>query len=306
MRRSSHTYSCRRGFTLIELSIVLVIIGLIVGGVLVGQDLIKAAEVRAQISQIERYNTAVNTFRGKYGALPGDMNAQTANQFGFSARGPNRGEGDGNGILEGVDDPCGDPCAIGIRVVAGETAMFWVDLSSANGLNVNLVDGTFNTASSTAQPAGIVTSTSTPGIAAYMPLAKLGHSNYVYVYSGGFWNGSTWVTNGINYFGLSAFTDLNAASGQGFDPVLSVTVTQAYAIDKKMDDGMPQTGGVLVTWDGNVYGLYDDGATDKITATPPSATSCYDDGGVTGSTRKYSININGGAGVNCVLSFQFQ
>ena len=42
-----------RGFTLIEMSIVLVIIGLVVGGVLVGQDLIRAAYERAQISQIE-------------------------------------------------------------------------------------------------------------------------------------------------------------------------------------------------------------------------------------------------------------
>jgi prepilin-type N-terminal cleavage/methylation domain-containing protein len=42
------------GFTIIELSIVLVIIGLIVGGVLVGRDLIKAAEVLATISQIEK------------------------------------------------------------------------------------------------------------------------------------------------------------------------------------------------------------------------------------------------------------
>lgn len=50
-----------RGFTLIELSIVLVIIGLIVGGVLVGKDLIIASEVRSQIGQIEKYNTAVHT-----------------------------------------------------------------------------------------------------------------------------------------------------------------------------------------------------------------------------------------------------
>ena len=51
------------------MSIVLVIIGLIVGGILVGQSLIAAAAVRAQISQIEKYNTAVNTFRDKYGGL---------------------------------------------------------------------------------------------------------------------------------------------------------------------------------------------------------------------------------------------
>jgi prepilin-type N-terminal cleavage/methylation domain-containing protein len=48
------------GFTLIELSIVLVIIGLIIGGVLVGQDLIHAAQTRAAVSQLERYNSAVN------------------------------------------------------------------------------------------------------------------------------------------------------------------------------------------------------------------------------------------------------
>src|SRR3984885_348580 len=82
-----------KGFTLIELSIVLVIIGLIVGGVLVGQDLIRAAQVRATVTQIEKYNSAVNTFRGKYGALPGDLNAGTAATFGFAARGPGVGQG---------------------------------------------------------------------------------------------------------------------------------------------------------------------------------------------------------------------
>jgi prepilin-type N-terminal cleavage/methylation domain-containing protein len=79
--------SGRSGFTLIEMSIVLVVIGLLVGGVLVGQDLIRAAYVRAQISQIEKFNTAVNTFYGKYQALPGDMNATTATNYGFTARG---------------------------------------------------------------------------------------------------------------------------------------------------------------------------------------------------------------------------
>ncbi len=64
----------KSGFTLIELSITLVIIGLIVGGVLVGKDLIKAAEARSITKQIEQYRAAINAFKLKYNAIPGDMN----------------------------------------------------------------------------------------------------------------------------------------------------------------------------------------------------------------------------------------
>ena len=58
------------GFTLIELSIVLVIIGLIVGGVLLGRDLIHAAEVRSVISDVERFRTAALTFQENMVACP--------------------------------------------------------------------------------------------------------------------------------------------------------------------------------------------------------------------------------------------
>jgi prepilin-type N-terminal cleavage/methylation domain-containing protein len=73
------------GFTLIEMAIVIVIIGLLIGGVLVGRDMISAAEVRAQVLQIEKYNTAANVFREKYACLPGDC--KNATNFGFKARG---------------------------------------------------------------------------------------------------------------------------------------------------------------------------------------------------------------------------
>jgi prepilin-type N-terminal cleavage/methylation domain-containing protein len=148
------------GFTLIEMSIVLVIIGLIVGGVLVGQDLIRAASVRAQISQIERFNTAVNTFYGKYQALPGDMNASVAGQFGFAARGPYAGEGDGNGFIEGnYGNQAGgnDGSAQG----DGETLLFWQDLTYANGQNINLIEGSFNVTSP--NPATTVPSSNVSG-----------------------------------------------------------------------------------------------------------------------------------------------
>src|ERR1017187_6530961 len=109
------------GFTLIEMAIVLVIIGLIVGAVLVGQDLIRAAEVRATISQIEKYNTAVNTFRGKFNALPGDIAASLVTQLGFTVtpvRAGTGGQGDGNGVIEGNDGPVND------NLTNGETA--WI------------------------------------------------------------------------------------------------------------------------------------------------------------------------------------
>lgn len=81
----------RRGFTLIELAIVLVIIGLVVGSVLVGRDLIHVAMLRAQISDLIKYETAVRTFQGKYNALPGDMANATSLIPGVT----HNGDGDG-------------------------------------------------------------------------------------------------------------------------------------------------------------------------------------------------------------------
>ena len=62
----------RRGFTLVELSIVLVIIGLLVGGILVGQSLISSAKISSQIQQIAHFDAGVGAFKAKYKFLPGD------------------------------------------------------------------------------------------------------------------------------------------------------------------------------------------------------------------------------------------
>ncbi|HCR85768.1 MAG TPA: prepilin-type cleavage/methylation domain-containing protein, partial [Alphaproteobacteria bacterium] len=60
-----------------------VIIGLLVGGVLQGQELIKQAQIRSFISQLSGYDAAVNTFRAKYRELPGDMTKAVT--FGLNA-----------------------------------------------------------------------------------------------------------------------------------------------------------------------------------------------------------------------------
>ncbi len=63
----------KNGFTLIELSIVLVIISLIVGGVIGGKSLIRASELQAIITDVKKYETAYNTFKLQYDAFPGDF-----------------------------------------------------------------------------------------------------------------------------------------------------------------------------------------------------------------------------------------
>jgi prepilin-type N-terminal cleavage/methylation domain-containing protein len=299
--------SSKHGFTLIELSIVLLIIGLIVGGVLAGQNLIFAAGVRATISQIGNYNTAVNTFRTKYGALPGDLNSGTATTFGFKARGSQAGEGDGNGVIEGVwQNAAGSD--YGYIDCAGETAMFWVDLTTANGLNVNLIDGSFSTATPTTIPGSDITTTSTPNIASYLPQAKLGQGNYVYVWSGGY-NATLASGDNTNYFGISAVSLIAASSyACNLASTPGLTVAQAYSMDNKIDDGFPQSGNVTamyVNGDGNLQGIYWAG-TVGTGATSGSPTTCYDNGGNGGAAQNYSLAQNGGTGVNCALSFRFQ
>ena len=69
----------QNGFTLIEIAIVLVIIGLLLGGVLKGQELITSARVRNLISNQDGVKAAYFGFLDRYRALPGDYSGATAN-----------------------------------------------------------------------------------------------------------------------------------------------------------------------------------------------------------------------------------
>ena len=61
----------QKGFTLVEIAIVLVIIGLLLGGVLKGQELIKSAKIKTTANQVKQFQSAIYTFQDKYRALPG-------------------------------------------------------------------------------------------------------------------------------------------------------------------------------------------------------------------------------------------
>ncbi|QBI05042.1 prepilin-type N-terminal cleavage/methylation domain-containing protein [Pseudoduganella albidiflava] len=81
-----------QGFTLVEIAIVLVIIGLLLGGVLKGQSLIDNAKVKNVIQQSTSLQAAVNAYQDKFRALPGDDAQATAHVPGTSGNGNGDGQ----------------------------------------------------------------------------------------------------------------------------------------------------------------------------------------------------------------------
>ena len=222
-REENPTLLKKVGFTLIELSIVLVIIGLIVGGVLVGQDLIKAAEIRATIAQYEKYNSAMNTFRGKYNGMPGDLLAAQSTAFGLDptagAHAGTTGLGDGNGLLT-------DTAATNLNAPVGETVLVWQQLSVSSLLDGSLGTGLTTTGQMAASPTA----------ALYLPPAKLGRGNY-------------WLAGssaGLNYYALASVTGVTAGAAATATYATTVgggiTPIESFNIDTKLDDGAPNTG----------------------------------------------------------------
>ncbi len=86
------------GFTLVEIAIVMVIIGLLIGGVLKGQAMIENAKVKRVVKQGDEIRAAVMTFYDKYGVYPGDEN------LGNVPPGGGDGTGDGDGQIDGTEN----------------------------------------------------------------------------------------------------------------------------------------------------------------------------------------------------------
>ena len=73
------------GFTLVEIAIVLVIIGLLLGGILKGQEMITQAKIKNVVNDFNGITAAVNSYQDRYRQLPGDdLNAATR----WAARSP--------------------------------------------------------------------------------------------------------------------------------------------------------------------------------------------------------------------------
>jgi prepilin-type N-terminal cleavage/methylation domain-containing protein len=212
MKRQKNNQS---GFTLVELSIVLVIIGLIVSSVLVGQTLVRSAELRSTLTQLESFNSAIGTFRGKYNGLPGDVLG--AANFGFT------GNGDANGVLYAASSATG-------MSGTSENNYFWNHLGSSGA---SLISGSYT--GSTA-----LTATTISGA---LPSAKSG--NYWGVFAGRATTtaevASSVLESGFNYYILGVTGD--GTSG-AFTTAVTLTPLEAQSLDSKIDDGKPSLGTV--------------------------------------------------------------
>ncbi len=226
-----------RAFSLVELSIVLVILGLLVGGVLTGQSLIRAAEIRAISTEYSKYKSAAMTFRDKYIALAGDMTNATAFW--------------GHADTSGADGSCGSPesdTGSGTETCNGdgdgtldmdtsiEPLRMWQHLA-----NAGLIEGTYT---------GVDPDAGSDGdyydvvIGDNAPFSKLGSSIGWAAYNIGpasghgiFFDGN--YGNSLNFGGSDGGNLPNAAA---------LSPEEAWNVDTKMDDGLPAQGSVVVRY----------------------------------------------------------
>ena len=217
---------CRiEGFTLLELSIVLVIIGLIIGGITVGADMIRSAELQGVISDKNKIEVTVNSFKLKYNAIPGDMknatafwgaaHATPATCVTTASSGTETCNGDGDGV---IDDSSG----------SNEKFRFWQHLANAD-LWPGQFTGVKAASNSWSADSSNVAEFKVSGSLWYVNSQASGYSGGTFYFAGEY----------QNYLLLGGF--LSNAEPLSF--VLSPP--ELYSIDQKIDDGKPAKGKLL-------------------------------------------------------------
>jgi len=225
------------GFSLIEMSIVLVIIGTITGGILLGKSMLTTSRVQTVMTDANNYITAVGNFKQQYQALPGDIATATSLWGADSVSCPTGGgatgtcNGNGDGQIGGVSGSGHEY----------EVFRFWQQLNLAGLINQ--------------KNSGVPGSASTlqAVIGTNVPAGSVEGSGWSV-----FWAGGGATSNSVDstdffpgYWGnvLEFGTVYSTALTSG--PVL--TAEQAAGIDSKIDDGAPGTGKVRSAVNGSNF-----------------------------------------------------
>ena len=208
------TSKSTHGFTLIELSIVLIIIGLILGSIVVGRSVVANFKIRSVVQDISKFNTAVESFKSIYGALPGDYSTATT-QFGAT-------DSHGNVILNGNGDG-----AIGnATLTSAENLAAWQHLALAQLITT----GSYTAATSAATATGLQATVNVPS-SGYATQA-------VYAFYYGNLAGNFNTGNSIMLINMDTLKS-------------TIRASDASDIDTKIDDGTPYNRRVVGYGDSN-------------------------------------------------------
>lgn len=229
----------QKGFTLVELAIVMTIIGLLIGGILKGQELMENARLTATVSQVKAYEAATTTFRDSFNSFPGDMtNAQNRVPNCTASCDPAVGAGlAGNAIIGDVAWAAGGyifqlpagGMAAAPTLVGEETQLYWMHL-----LQADLISGITDQA---VKQAPVV-----PAWGVTHPNARLS-GGFVAGYGDGTGGlGMPAVTVGPAGTTLVLVTAPNDQINETLLGQLPISATRAAQIDRKMDDGKPASG----------------------------------------------------------------
>jgi prepilin-type N-terminal cleavage/methylation domain-containing protein len=239
-----------KGFTLVELAIVMTIIGLLIGGILKGQTLMQNARVTAEVAEVKAISAADTTFKDMYNAVPGDMLAAGTRLVGCpGASGVSCNPFTGAGAGTAGDG------IVGPNTWAATTAT-WA--APANIVTIpagaTKVDDEGYLFFSHLLLANLIGNVTTQGLNSATPYA-FGVTQPDIKIGGGFRVGYDFgnvspAFNGIvTSAGITGTVILQVASAQltgviGTQTVGSYTLTplQASMVDIKMDDGRPGTG----------------------------------------------------------------
>ena len=222
------------GFSLVELSIVLVILGLLTGGILAGQSLIRASELRAVSTEYSRYVAAMYGFRDRYFGWPGDITNATS-IWGAAATCPGDSTHIGTGTQTCNGD--GDGNIAYNNANSNEPLRFWQQLA-----NAGLIEGSYNGVEMGTNAWG-----STPGTNS--PKSKLGGAGWSLLD----WNSLGTCCTPITVASTQLFEGLyhnvlmfGASTANGTTDTAILKPEEAWNLDTKLDDGRPGLGKLRV------------------------------------------------------------
>jgi len=237
-----HSVSPSRGFTLVEVAIVIAIIGLIAGGVVAGQSVYRNSLVNSTIRDAQNYMSAASQFQQEYGMLPGDLSRATS-YWGKNATRCNSHSGTAatNGVCNGDGDGIIDDFAT--NGAQGERAQFWRHLQSAAFINGPLLSGIDGGGGNHCR------------IGTDCPKGRIADTGW---YAANY----AWMTAGnSNVFGMNYGNVLIHGTDTAQEPEgPALTPAEAFMFDTKIDDGKPAYGRVIARFWNNLCSRADDGS----------------------------------------------